>query len=122
MVGTVNWLFLRGLSREQRHWGSFPAIFEKTVPGSKVHYLDLAGTGTEHARPSPATVEGIMEDPRQRFRPLAAAPPGPWGLLGMSLGGMVARAWCAAPPEDFARVVLSSPSAGDLSPPWRRFD
>ncbi|HEY8086659.1 MAG TPA: alpha/beta hydrolase, partial [Polyangiaceae bacterium] len=111
----MNWLFLRGLSREQRHWGSFPALFKRVVPASgaptRVWCLDLPGTGTEHERPSPRTIEGIMEDLRARWVALREAEPAPWGLLAMSLGGMVAMAWCDAHPGDFARLVLASTSA-----------
>jgi pimeloyl-ACP methyl ester carboxylesterase len=118
----VNWLLLRGLSREQRHWGRFPERFEREVPGARVHCLDLPGTGTEHRRASPTTIAEIAEDLRARWLALRAGSEGSWGLLGMSLGGMVAMAWCAAHPEDFSRVVLASTSAGDLSGPLTRFD
>ena len=121
----MHWLFLRGLAREQRHWGSFPALFARRVPGARVHCLDLPGAGTERGRASPTTVEAIAADLRGALARAARRARGtsePWGLLGMSLGGMVAMAWCAAHPEDFARLVLAGTSAGDLSRPWRRFD
>jgi pimeloyl-ACP methyl ester carboxylesterase len=117
----MNWLFLRGLSREQRHWGDFAATFEREVRGAHVHCLDLPGTGTEHGRASPSRVQDIAEDLRARWITLRDGNEGPWALLGMSLGGMVAMSWCAAHPEDFERVVLVSTSAGDLSRPWKRF-
>jgi pimeloyl-ACP methyl ester carboxylesterase/alpha-ketoglutarate-dependent taurine dioxygenase len=118
----VHWLLLRGLSREARHWGRFPEIFAQRVPGARVHCLDLPGAGTERDRVSPATIEGIAADMRARWLALRDAGEGPWGILGMSLGGMVAMTWCAAHPEDFARLVIAGSSAGDLSKPWRRFD
>lgn len=118
----MHWLFLRGLAREQRHWGSFPAVFERRVPGARVHCLDLPGAGTERGRASPTSVAAIAADVRDRWVALRDEHPGSWGLLGMSLGGMVAMAWCAAHPADFARLVLAGSSAGDLSRPWRRFD
>ena len=43
MNATTNWLLLRGLAREQRHWEDFPAILERTLPGTRVHRLDLPG-------------------------------------------------------------------------------
>ena len=118
----MHWLFLRGLAREQRHWGSFPEVFARRVPGSRVHCLDLPGAGTEHGRASPLTIAAIAADLRARWLGLRDELEGSWGLLGMSLGGMVAMAWCAEHPEDFARLVLACTSAGDLSAPWRRFD
>ncbi len=118
----MHWLFLRGLAREQRHWGPFPRMFERQVPEARVHCLDLPGAGTEHGRASPTTIDGIVADLRARWLALRDAHAGPWALLGMSLGGMVGMAWCAEHPEDFARLVLGGSSAGDLSRPWRRFD
>ncbi len=118
----MHWLFLRGLAREQRHWGSFPAVFERAVPGARVHCLDLPGAGTERGRASPAGVEAIAADVRGRWLALRAEHEGPWALFGTSLGGMVAMAWCAAHPDDFTRLVLAGSSSADLSRPWRRFD
>jgi len=121
----VHWLLLRGLAREQRHWGSFPALFARRVPGARVHCLDLPGAGTERECRSPTTVEGIAADVRGRWLSLReehGGREGEWGLLGTSLGGMVAMAWCAAHPDDFARLVLAGSSSADLSRPWRRFD
>jgi pimeloyl-ACP methyl ester carboxylesterase len=117
---TQRWLLLRGLVREARHWGAFPRAFEAGIPGARTHTLDLPGTGAEHARPSPASIAGIVADLRARWLPLREAHEGPWRLLAISLGGMVASSWCATHPEDFARVVIIASSAGNVSPPHHR--
>ena len=90
----MNWLLLRGMTRELRHWGPFPRIFEERAPGARVLCLDLPGAGTERARPSPWSVGGIAEDVRRRWRAAAAAGEGQWAVLGISLGGMVTLEWC----------------------------
>jgi pimeloyl-ACP methyl ester carboxylesterase len=116
----MDWLLLRGLAREQRHWWDFPERLAARPPGARVHLLDLPGTGTEHARRSPADIDGIMGDVRARWLALRERHAGPWRLLGISLGGMVAMQWCARHPEDFAGVVLANTSAADVTTPWRR--
>ncbi len=127
----TRWLFLRGLSREARHWLPFPEHFERDVPGARVHVLDLPGAGTEWRRRTPVSVEAMMRDVRRRWLAVRdlhaardAATPGargtPWALLGISLGGMLALQWLADFPGDFERAVVINTSAGDLSPPWRR--
>lgn len=116
----MNWLMLRGLAREQRHWGNFPQAFMDNVPDARVHLLDLPGAGTECTRPCPPTIPEIMEDLRARWQELKAEHPGPWGILGVSLGGMVAMQWCADHPKDFERIVLVNSSARNLSAPHRR--
>ena len=40
------WIFLRGLTRESGHWGTFTAQFEKAMPGCEVVALDLPGNGS----------------------------------------------------------------------------
>lgn len=120
----MHWLLLRGLVREKRHWGNLPGLFEKTVPGAKTHMLDLPGIGTEIARITPPTVDGIMEDLRARWLPLRdriSDGNGEWGVFGVSLGAMVALSWAARHPQDFNRMVLINTSARNLSRATERF-
>ncbi len=118
----MNWLLLRGLVREARHWGDFPARFESLLPGTRTHTLDLPGVGTECRRAVPLQIAAMTDDVRRRLLELAARRErGPWGILAVSLGGMVALDWMARYPEDFARGVVINTSAADLSRPWERF-
>jgi pimeloyl-ACP methyl ester carboxylesterase len=118
----MNWLLLRGLAREQRHWGRFPEVLRARLPGDGVHCLDLPGTGSEHARQSPGSIRAIAADVRARWLALREQHGGPWSLCAISLGGMVAMQWCGDHPLDFVRAVLINTSAGNLSAPWRRID
>ncbi|MCM2277314.1 MAG: lysophospholipase, partial [Oligoflexia bacterium] len=43
-----------------------------------------------------------------------------WGIIGISLGGMVAMDWCREHPSDFSRLILINASAGNLSFPFER--
>jgi pimeloyl-ACP methyl ester carboxylesterase len=119
----IHWLFLRGLSREARHWLPFPDRFEKDVAGSRVHVLDLPGAGTEWRRTAALTVAATARDVRARWLRLRDQHAGDgacWAIVGISLGGMVTLQWLADYPADFERGVVINTSAGDLSPPWRR--
>ncbi|MEW5849884.1 MAG: alpha/beta hydrolase [Myxococcota bacterium] len=115
-----HWLFLRGLTREQRHWGTFPSTLMGAIPDGHAHLLDLPGFGTEHHRPAPPTIEATTEDTRERWLRLRDAHPGPWHLVAISLGGMVAQQWVYAHPRDFQHVVLINTSASNVSTPWER--
>jgi len=119
----MKWLILRGLVREQRHWGEFKTIFEaelkKTDPEAVVYALDFPGFGTEVERFSPASIEGIVDDLRARWKKIAR-PDESWNLLAISLGGMTAMQWCASHPEDFQKLVLINSSLSDLSPIYKR--
>ena len=116
----MNWLILRGLVREQRHWGDFKDVFEaklrETNPKARVHTLDLPGFGTEVSRISPKTISGIVHDLRERWDALRQSSHEEWGILAVSLGGMVAAHWASHHHEDFKRVVLINSSMSGLSP------
>lgn len=115
-----NWLLLRGLAREQRHWGSFVDQFCDEVPGTRVHCLDFPGVGTECERSCPMSVDNIMGDLRRRWEALRDEHDGPWSLLAISLGGMVAMHWCATHADDFDHLVVMNSSTRDLSAPHKR--
>ena len=117
-VKPARWLLLRGLAREQRHWGAFRAALASQ--GAEVQCLDLPGAGTENDRKSPASIRGITEDLRERWRRTPRE--GAWGLCAVSLGGMVAMDWCGRHPDDFDALVLVNTSAANLSVPWRRMN
>ncbi|MCM2324505.1 MAG: alpha/beta hydrolase [Oligoflexia bacterium] len=119
----MNWLLLRGLAREQRHWAEFPNLLRAAFPESTIHCLDLPGTGTERRRASPLSIGAIVADLRERWCGSVsdeARLARPWGVIGISLGGMVAMHWSHKHPADFARLVLINSSTGDLSPPYAR--
>ncbi|MBC7545114.1 MAG: alpha/beta hydrolase [Candidatus Sericytochromatia bacterium] len=117
----MNWLFLRGLLREQRHWQSLPQVFEQTVTGAKVYCLDMPGIGTEKHRPSPRSIAEIVEDLRARWLDLKAAHPGEWSIYSVSLGSMCGLLWCQTYPDDFKRLVVTGTSISNLSPFHHRF-
>lgn len=85
----MKWLLLRGLGREQRHWHDFPERLARSLGAAGVLTLDLAGAGTEHGRRSFGTIARLAQDVAARS--LRHAPAGErLGLVGLSLGGMVA--------------------------------
>lgn len=117
----MNWLMLRGLAREKRHFGDFPSTFERLMPGHRAFPMDLVGFGSRAGATVPLTLAEIVEELRARF--LAERPSGGerWGIFAISLGGMVALEWAARHPNDFARVVVANTSAGNTSKVWERF-
>ena len=117
----MHWLLLRGLVRERRHWAGFTEHFERTLPGSTVHLLDLPGIGTEAHRPSPLHIDAIVDDLRRRWLelPLVGSPT---GIFSVSLGAMIAIRWCRRFPQDWDRAVLTNTSAADLGHPFERFN
>jgi len=104
----AQWVFLRGLVREARHWGGFPAAFRTSITDSQVATPDLPGNGTLHAQTSALRIEDMLEACRASLA--AQGLKAPYHLLALSMGGMVARAWAERYPEELARSVLISTS------------
>lgn len=112
------WVFLRGLMRESRHWGVFPAQFSQCIDGAEVMLPDLAGNGKLYGARSPARVDDMVEHYRAMLSARGGRPP--YFLLALSLGGMVAVAWAHRYPEELAGCVLMNSSMRSFSPFYRR--
>ncbi|MDD5390938.1 MAG: alpha/beta hydrolase [Gallionellaceae bacterium] len=115
----TTWVFLRGLTREARHWGDFPtrfrAAFAQALAPGDLLTPDLPGNGRRFMETSSCSVEAMMEACRRDLREQGAKPP--YHLLALSLGGMVAVAWAARHPEECRAAVLLSTSLR----PWNSF-
>ena len=112
------WVLLRGLTRERRHWGGFPALLQAAFPGTAVLAPDLPGNGARWRERSPASVDALAEDLRATLRAEGHEPP--YRLLALSLGAMVAVAWAERHPQELASAVLLNTSLRPYSPFWQR--
>lgn len=118
-------VLLRGLGRDARHWGDFPARLSRAWPGERPLLLrpDLPGNGRAHLQTSASRVENMVEPLREQVRAQlgAAGLSGrPLHLLAMSLGAMVAIAWAQRHPDELAGMVLINTSVRPLNPFWQR--
>jgi pimeloyl-ACP methyl ester carboxylesterase len=110
----MNWLLLRGLARERRHWHDFPRVLSRQRGTHRVYLLDVAGVGTEHrVRPRPS-LEWLARDLGQRLQALPLPDEG-WSLLGLSLGGMLCLELCRLYPDRIRQAVIINASSR-LSP------
>jgi pimeloyl-[acyl-carrier protein] methyl ester esterase len=113
-----HWLLLRGLGRDARHWFGFEQQLGAAL-GTSCHLLDLPGAGNTSASLPIPSVPWIAQHVAQRLTPLVEANAGPWGILGLSLGGMVGLSLCRQRPAWFSHLVLIN-SSSRLSAPWQR--
>ncbi|MBB5504651.1 pimeloyl-ACP methyl ester carboxylesterase [Paraburkholderia sp. JPY681] len=129
------WVLLRGLTRETRHWGRLPAALREslgqipdrsscgqtttatsnatTTAGIRLLLLDLPGNGEYVRLRAPASVAGIVAFVRQAA--LESGVPGPYNIIAMSLGGMVATDWAQRHPGEIERLVLINTSMRPFS-------
>jgi pimeloyl-ACP methyl ester carboxylesterase len=102
------WILLRGLTREGRHWASFPQRLAQETAAESVTLLDLPGNGREILVAAPLNVADMMNFVRAQASAAGLAPP--YRLLAMSLGGMVATDWAQRYPQEIERLVLVNTS------------
>jgi pimeloyl-ACP methyl ester carboxylesterase len=114
----MSWVFLRGLMRESRHWGEFPDQFRAALPDADIVTPDLPGNGANFRLRSPLSVQGMVEACRADLR--ARGREGPYDLLALSLGAMVAVQWQASYPDEVARCVLLNTSMRPFSRFYQR--
>lgn len=116
----LNWILVRGLSRETRHWSKFPAKLQEKYPDSLIRVLELPGVGTKFKQSSPTSIEEFAKALRPEFLTLTKEHRGDWGIIAVSLGGMIAMNWADLYPDDFRYMVTINSSAGNLSGPFDR--
>lgn len=109
-------LFLRGLTREIRHWDGLPEKFQ-ALTSIPVITLDLPGAGVNAHMTSPRTIDEYVEFLRQHL-----PPGGPIVLIGISMGGMIAFRWAELYPQEVRCVFMINSSAGNLSSASERFN
>ena len=110
----MNWVLLRGLMREARHWGAFPAQLQQAFPDAAIITPDLPGNGSMWRERSPTRIEDMVEHCRATLRKLGHTPP--YHLLALSLGGMVATCWSERHPEEVPAMVLINTSMRPYNP------
>ena len=103
------WVLLRGLAREQRHWGDFADRLRSQTGATRIVALDLPGNGSRHAEASPMQVETMVDSARAELRERGLA--APYRLVALSLGAMVAIEWAARHPGELCSAVLVNTSA-----------
>jgi pimeloyl-ACP methyl ester carboxylesterase len=115
---TPNFILLRGLARESRHWGEFPEVLQKAFPQSKIEQIDVAGNGSEVNRDSYTKISLYTEDLRRRSQLIQqkAKPI----VIGISLGGMITADWSSRYPDELAGAVLMNTSDGSSAKLYQR--
>lgn len=110
-----NWVLIRGLIRSQYHWKDFTAQLEKSAENTKVHLVELTGNGFLNQYDTPREIlEAVDQLQAQLPENLEQ-----FGVIGISLGGMLATKWAQLKPENIKQLVLIN-SSSNLSPFYRR--
>ena len=119
MTKQKHFFLFRGLIREGKHWGEFPATLAQTLPNTKVTNIDIPGSGEFHRSPSPLSIKKMVERMRRVYLEQKVEDD-ECILIAISLGGMIAAEWLKTYPEDFEKVVLINTSYGGFSKFFKR--
>lgn len=112
------WVLLRGLIREQRHWQGFVEQMQARFPEDTVVALDLPGNGALHDQASPTRIDAMVAALREQLSLRGLQPP--FHVFSLSLGAMVTVSWLSAYPGEVAGAVLVNTSMARFSPFWQR--
>ena len=112
------WVLLRGLARERRHWEDFPDRLRARWPTAAVVTPELPGNGARFAERSAPDIRLMVQDLRRQLADQAMS--GPFKVIGLSLGGMVAWDWLNRYPGEIRCAALINTSTRELSPFYRR--
>lgn len=118
MPNRRSWILLRGLVREQRHWGKFPDILQACLPDDEIVLFDFAGNGKRNKEKSAITIADMTNDVRSYLS--SHSKKQPVYIIALSLGAMVAVDWMSRYPDECAGAVLISTSLRGLNPFYQR--
>jgi pimeloyl-ACP methyl ester carboxylesterase len=113
-----NWIFLRGLTRGNIHWGDFPDTFLANNPDAQVEYLEIPGNGLLFSETTPVDPELLLNILRSKSEFVKNNKK--YHLCGISLGGMVALKWAELHFEEIASVTVINTSLSQFSSLFKR--
>jgi len=109
-------ILIRGLGRDQRHWGGLLAEIQKELKSFEVECVDLVGFGTFSELKVPLNIAEMTE------ALLEELPGEPVDILGLSLGAMVVMDLVDRYPERVNKYILMNSSLSSLSRASERFN
>ncbi|MEE4249193.1 MAG: alpha/beta hydrolase [Alcanivoracaceae bacterium] len=112
------WVLLRGLIREQRHWGGFPVQLQAVLPEDRIVTVDLPGNGSLCQAASPTRIEDMVAALRKSLSDQGLTPP--FHVVALSLGAMTTISWINDYPGEVSAAALINSSVARFSPFWQR--
>lgn len=111
-----HWVLLGGINRECARWSGAPqhllSQLRRVRPDIQLHLLDLPGTGRYWQQRSPARMEALVANLRERVSRLE----GPFGVIASSFASAAATEWARQRPDEMGAMVLMSPAMRPFTP------
>lgn len=110
------WILIRGLSRSRFHWKNFGIKLKSKLDCKVVESPEIYGNGYFHREPTPNNIALAVSQLRAQLKePIGE----PVGIIGISLGGVLATYWAQKFPQEVSHLVIINSSSG-LSPFYKR--
>lgn len=103
-----NWILIRGLARSEFHWKNFAVEMKAALGCDSVRTVELPGNGRLYNERTPSDIQAVLQEFRQQAEISGAEPA---GLLGVSLGGVLATAWAQSYPAEVSHLVIINSSS-----------
>ncbi|WP_221077041.1 alpha/beta fold hydrolase [Agarivorans aestuarii] len=114
-------VLIRGLVREQRHWGDFSKCLEQAFPERSILSFDTPGNGQLCHLSSADTIAEMRQSLRIQLR-LKNANIDSVDIVAISLGGMLALDWATNFSREVNSLVLINSSNAQFSPFYKRLN
>ncbi len=113
-----HWIFLRGLTRGNIHWGQLPELIKQNFPDAQMEFLEIPGNGLLSEEISPTSPVEVINHLRNKSQFMKEGYQ--IQLCGISLGGMVALKWAELYPQNIQSVIAINSSLSQYSPFYDR--
>lgn len=108
-------VLIRGLLRSKYHWKNFGEELQQQLEVKKIHFVELAGNGFLSTQLTPVKIDEAV----QQLRSQLPSDLKNYGLLGISLGGMLATRWAQLYATEVQKLILIN-SSSRISPFHKR--
>lgn len=109
------WILIRGLTRSYFHWHDFTELFKNSLQLESVQCPELPGNGYLSTADTPDDPLACVNELKKQIETITE----PVGLLGISLGGLIATQWALAFPNEISHLVIINSSFAN-SPIYHR--
>lgn len=103
-------VLIRGLFRNQYHWGEFPDLLRNALEETEIFCVDIPGAGERHLEASPTSIEAMVDAIRFKYRFTSKL-----SIISLSMGGMIGLNWAYRYPQEINKLVCINTSSANSS-------
>ncbi|MBC7741695.1 MAG: alpha/beta hydrolase [Bdellovibrionaceae bacterium] len=110
-----HWVLIRGLTRSRFHWLGFDSLLKNSLGCRQVTCIELPGNGYFFDQNFPLALDDLINQIKSQVDSASL----PIGIIGLSMGGMIAARWAEIFPNEVQALVIINSSMA-FSPFYHR--